>query len=665
MTQRSPDKPAFRIQQPIYPLRHSLPVLMLALSTSLMADDSVKLNDVVVTAAGYEQEMQNAPASISVITREDLENHAYRDLTDALRDVPGVVITGGGGGDRGTDISMRGMPANYSVLLVDGKKISSRESRPNGSAGFETDWLPPLATIERIEVVRGPMSTLYGSDAIGGVVNIITRKVPDQWSGNIQQDLAIQEDSKSGNYFQTTFNAGGPLIDNLLGLQVYGEVYNREEDEILYGYEDKSLQSLTSRLSLTPTENHDFTLEVGVTSQRRQAHMGMSAPSTGCRGGCTDSDTEHLDKRFALSHSGRWDIGTSETYIQRESTKNRGRDIEIITTTANTSVVMPLGDHMLTVGAYFEDEELNDNTTNRISNRTNISNSQWAVFAENEWWLTDSFALTAGTRLDNNENFGNHVSPRLYGVWSFAPQWTLKGGVSAGYRSPDLREITPDWGQVSRGGNIYGNPNLQPETSVNREIGLHFSDNQGLSTSVTLFDTDFKDKITRIQCPISICTAGPNMFGADPTYRVNVDEATTQGVEASLKALLTDSLDVSLSYTYTDSEQQSGEYKGEPLTQLPEHLFSAGLDWQATRALSPWLRVTYRGEESQPNTGPSQSAIIAPSNTLVDMGLGYQLTQRATIKAGVYNLLDKEIGYDEYGYIEDGRKYWLAMNLAF
>ena len=632
---------------------------------AVAAQETPQLNDIVVTASGFEQQISSAPASISVISREELERGHFQNVTDALRDVPGVVVTGGGAGDNGNDISIRGMPSQYTLILVDGRPQNSRESRPNGSAGFEQDWLPPLQAIERIEVVRGPMSTLYGSDAIGGVINVITRKVADTWHGNIQLDTVLQEDSASGDSRQANFYLSGPLVADRLGLQLYGRTSERDEDDIENGYEEKSLQSLTARLSLAASDNHDFTAEAGITEQDRRSLVGRSAPAEGCRGGCTDSIGEYTNSHVALTHSGRFDWGTSETFVQRERSENQSRDIEITNTTAKTSAVIPLGMHMLTVGASWEEESLEDGTTNQISDRTAVENSQWALFMEDEWMLTNAWALTGGLRLDDDDNYGSHLSPRLYSVWNMTPEWTLKGGVSTGYRSPNLREITPDWGQISRGGNVYGNPDLEPETSLNKEIALLYGNDAGLNGSLTLFHNDFEDKITRIACPINICNAGPNQFGSDPTYRVNIDDAVTQGVEASLGTPLTDTLALTASYTFTDSEQKSGEYAGEPLTQLPRHQVSATLDWDVNARLSQWTKVSYRGEESQPTTGPSQSAIVAPSYTFVDAGIGYQLNDSATVNAGIYNLFDERITYDEYGYVDDGRRVWLGLNVAF
>ncbi|RBI68259.1 ligand-gated channel protein [Vreelandella sulfidaeris] len=646
-----------------------------SITASAWAQETPRLDDMVVTASGFEQQITDAPASISVVSREELERGHYQNVTDALRDVPGVIITGGGAGDNGHDISIRGMPSQYTLILVDGRPQNSRESRPNGSAGFEQDWLPPLQAIERIEVVRGPMSTLYGSDAIGGVINVITRKVAQEWHGNVQLDTVLQENSDSGDSRQANFYLSGPLVGERLGLQLYGRTSQRDEDNILNGYEDKSLQSLTARLSLAASDNHDFTAEAGVTEQDRTSLMGRSAASEGCRGGCSDSYNDYTNQHVALTHNGRFDWGTSETFVQRERSENDSRDIDITNTTAKTSAVVPLDRHMLTVGASYEEESLDDSTTNQISDRTTVEHNQWALFVEDEWMLAENVALTGGLRVDDDENYGSHLSPRLYSVWNMTPDWTLKGGLSTGYRSPNLREITSDWGAISRGGTTYGNPDLEPETSLNKEISLLYAGDNGLSGSITVFHNDFEDKITRLRCTaVGLSTTecpAATQFDIDDegnlntNTRVNVDEAVTQGVEASLAAPLGEAVELTASYTFTDSEQKSGEYAGEPLTQLPRHQVSASLDWQVSAKLSQWTKVTYRGEESQPNTGPSQSATVAPSYTFVDSGIGYQLNESTKLNAGIYNLFDEEIDYDEYGYVEDGRRVWLGLNVAF
>ena len=285
-------------------------------ATAASGEPQLELDKVVVTAAGFEQELVDAPASISVITREDIEKRYYSDVTDALRNIPGVTITGGGSGDGGTDISMRGLPSSYTLLLVDGKRQDSRESRPNGSAGFEQDWLPPMAAVERIEVVRGPMSTLYGSDAIGGVINIITRKVPQEWHGSVTLDTVLQENRDAGDIRQANIFAGGPLIEDTLGLQVFGRTYKREEDDIINGYEEKKLNSASAKLSYTPSLDHDLILEAGMTKQERHATLGRSNPTEDCgRGGC---GIQSLSMSVVLQPGAYRTLGHSfsDSYIQ-------------------------------------------------------------------------------------------------------------------------------------------------------------------------------------------------------------------------------------------------------------------------------------------------------------------------------------------------------------
>ena len=399
----------------------------------------VQLSPVVVTASGFEQDIKEAPASITVITRDELENKFYRDAYDALQDVPGVIVTGGG--DR-RDITIRGMSSKYTLILIDGKRQSSTETRTNSdSSGVEGGWTPPLSEIERIEVVRGPMSSLYGSDAMGGVINIITRKVPKKWGGSIRLDSTLQSHSRSGDIFQGNFMLGGPIKDGLLGLQVYGQQTNRKEDDIYNGYRKRESFEVGAKLSLTPSENHSFVLEGSTKRQKYNSTLGKTvepvAPGTSCgRFGCpSSSETDYRGEKISLTHSGNWGFATSDTYVQQEDFNNKSRDMRIKNTDARTAWVAPLGDHLLTVGASYQHQKLNDQTGNQLSTGINrIKRTQWALFMEDEWSLTNSLALTGGVRYDHDENFGKHFSPRIYGVWSATDNWTIKrGGI---YRLP-------------------------------------------------------------------------------------------------------------------------------------------------------------------------------------------------------------------------------------
>lgn len=160
----------------------------------ILANETTKLNDVqvVTSATGYEQKITDAPASISVISQEDLQKKKYSNLAEAIEDVEGVDVRDGEGKTGGLNISIRGMGSANTLILIDGRRQnSSGSTTPNGFGESSNNFLPPLAAIERIEVIRGPMSTLYGSDAMGGVVNIITKKVANEWSGAINVDQTL------------------------------------------------------------------------------------------------------------------------------------------------------------------------------------------------------------------------------------------------------------------------------------------------------------------------------------------------------------------------------------------------------------------------------------------------------------------------------------------
>ena len=453
----------------------------------------------VVTASGFQQKIEDSAASISVITREQLEKRAYRDVTDALKDVPGVVVTGGGSS---SDISIRGMGSKYTLMLVDGKKVDSRGTRPNSDGpGIEQGWLPPLQAIERIEVVRGPMSSRYGSDAMGGVINVITRKTTGlAWQGSVHADSTFQENKDAGNSFQTDAYTAGSLIDGVLGLRFNGQLAHRGEDKFTQGFAEQETRSGTVVLSFKPDDHNRFDLEASRSLQDRNRTAGNSLAAK-----AKDNLYRYERTNYALTHDGQYDFGSSSSYLQQETNSNPARKMELTNTIADTHTQFILGDHYLSVGGQYRYEDLHDQGNNmKVANPAEqLTRWSWAMFVEDEWSLTDSFALTGGARMDRDQNYGSHWSPRLYGVWHLDDSWTLKGGVSTGYRSPDLRMSAANWGQVTGGGSLdgmlVGNPDLKPETSVSEEIGLLWNGHQGFNAGVTLFNTDFKNKISEVR----------------------------------------------------------------------------------------------------------------------------------------------------------------------
>ena len=366
--------------------------------TNPQSTESTKLETIVVTASGFEQEVKQAAASISVLTQEDINKKAYRDITDALKDVPGVVVTGGGSS---SDISIRGMGSAYTVFLIDGKKVNTRSVRPNSdNSGIEQGWMPSIESIERIEVIRGPMSGLYGSDAMGGVINIITKKVADTWTSSVKLDTTLQENRDSGDIHQANLYVSGPLIRNLLGLKANGTFSQRNEDDIIGGYNKQRIRAGGATLSLTPSSEHTIDLEYQRSIQNRDQTVGKTIANVSGRNGKlpTDSYTDYYRTEYSLTHRGEIGDLKTHSYIQREENENPSRSMEAINTTFNTLNQINLGSHALSFGGSYLKEELEDFGNQLViggSKLTNLDRYSWALFAEDAWNIVEPFTVTA------------------------------------------------------------------------------------------------------------------------------------------------------------------------------------------------------------------------------------------------------------------------------
>lgn len=660
-----------------------------AISVSTQAAEPVDQDKVVVTAAGFEQNIMDAPASISVISREELEKKSYNSIVDAVKNIPGLYVTGGGNMQ---DISIRGMDDSYTLYLIDGKPISAgRAVNTNGSDGGKQIALPPISMIDRIEVIRGPMSSLYGSEAMGGVINIITRRGGEQWSGTLSTEYTKSMNDLSNDEQQVNLYAAGALLPGILSAQVNGSWLGLDESDFAGGGDGAASKPDTSRkqggikLFLTPNEQNEFAFSYDSSRLESTTTPGKSVAGT------ETGSTRTYDKDvYVLSHDGRYGNLFLSTFLQQdisELVQDREKKEEV--TTLNSQATYFMGAHTLTFGGQYKIEDFTDETNGLLTSNVpgavrNVDRWIAAVFTEVDWSLTDKLNLTTGLRYNDDELFGGHLSPRIYANYRLTPEWALKGGVSTGYKQPGLAEATAGFGRGTGGGGspaphpralIIGNPDLEPEKSVSYEMGFVFdSMTTGLNTSLMLFHTNYKDKIAEDR----FCTS-PNGDRNDPSTwvcayegnnynflstRKNIDEAEMHGIEVTLDYELTPTLGLSTSYTYTDSEQKTGEFKGEPLNKIPKHMFNASLDWQQSEQLNLWMQGNYRGKTTD-YMGRTSMSDGTPGYGFVDAGLVYQLTPSARVKAGVYNLLDKEVTNDDFGVVLDGRRLNMGLTVDF
>jgi outer membrane receptor for ferrienterochelin and colicins len=331
------------------------------------ADD--QSDAIVVTAAGFEQKITDAPASITVVTEEELRQRPYMTLIDAVRDIEGVDVgeTSDKTGQR--TISIRGMGSDYTLIMIDGRRQNNHgDIYPNSFGGNQFNHIPPLDSIERIEVIRGPASTLYGADALGGVINIITKKVLDRWSGSATFGRSIQEDTDFGDDMTFDANIGGPVVPGIIGLKLRGSFYKRYPSEpdfapvvdpagvahvrgLGFGGGGKTVKntnrSYGGSMSFTPSPDHSFVFDIDYSKQVYD-NTPIVDPDTGAityplgtldgiesiwraSGGVVQPRVGYTEKQvfdrlnWAVTHHGDWGFARSFVSFAYVKTNNKGR----------------------------------------------------------------------------------------------------------------------------------------------------------------------------------------------------------------------------------------------------------------------------------------------------------------------------------------------------
>lgn len=676
---------------------------------------------VVSAASGVEKNVVDAPASVTIIGKEELESKPYRDLGEALKEVPGVSLEGTSNKLGQSAISIRGMPAGYTLFLVDGlrQNPSGDVATANLGVGVYNSFLPPLSAIERIEVIRGPMSTLYGSDALGGVVNVITKPITKEWSGSVQSQIITPESSKFGNTYQNSLYLSGPLAQRL-GLTLRGRQIYRGASQKLTNDKGQEINSffgsqyaaynLGGRLTFLPNENHLIYADIDYTYSKydnRTGQIGTLGVNSNGRGGY--EPWVGVNKLMsALAHRGHYSFGEWKNSLQYLRTENTGRLVAGKTDSPNlgknreitsndvildSRFLVYLGEHNnLNLGLEYRYENYYDLAATPASHNRNT----FALFAEDEWNILGGLTLTLGSRYNYNDKFGSNLSPRAYLVYEILNGWAIKGGVATGYKAPYANQlIDAVYGYGSQGTLAFlGNPNLKAESSVSYEIGTVFERDK-VQFSLMLFHSSFKDKIESMRVNK---TAGQTNYSAtcaiyggssnNCSLAYNADSAFSQGIEATFGLRALYGFDFDVSYTFIDSEITSGTNKGNPLSTTAKNQVIGKLGY-TYKDFSTYLQAQYKqgivntsalGNDATANALRNLfGGIYYKPSTILNLGLSYKLTQNIRLNGGIYNLLNTNFAdfrsyasgsstanVNWYGpVIQEGRRYWAQVSLDF
>ena len=657
---------------------------------------------VVVTASGFEEDVRFAPASISVIKADEIAQRGYTDLRQVLDMVEGVDTFGATGRFDTPAVSIRGMDDGYTLLLVDGVA----QVGPGIAGGMMRSFnqlantsLPTPSQIERIEVVRGPMSTLYGSDAMGGVINIITKKVTDEFHGSVSVGSILETTDDKSNTMKYNFNVAGPITHSKVGMQMRGSYLKRGPSAFGVDKEKRDYDNwnLGTRVTYTPAAGHSYYLDIDRGQNMRDGdfaqtmtmktpfHTTITAHPTGTMAQRFDRTKVVLGAQNKVGKEGTWtntlsflrnemhldaDMSTivRPMFFLRVPMEAQIRNnVKNDFFTYDTKYVTPLGDdHMLAVGARWQRESVDYHLRRKLTPHTtlppilkmarqrssddkgSLSRSSWALYGEDTWALTKKLVFTYGLRYDHPEDYDDNLSPRGYLIYMPNRNFTVKGGVATGYKAPTMLQSAPVDIHLNITGEIYrGNTGLKPEKSTTEEIGFYYHNEHDTDAHVTFFHTDFQNKIDLSD---AVNVAG---IGAVRTYE-NVGKARIHGVEVGTKFAIAPKVSAGLNWTLLTSQIKSGKNVGQPLRSTPKQAVNLRLDWMPADATDVWLSAQYRSGMYRSKQAAGLASTYHPF-TLVNMGVTHKLHDGLSVQFAVNNLLNRN--FDRAVTAADGTRY--------
>lgn len=623
---------------------------LMGVQASPASAQAVRGPETVVTATRLPTPVDRVGNAITVITEEQIRDRQITSVADVLRTVPGLAVSrlGPGAGPQ-AQVRIRGAEANQTLVLIDGIEVND----PSGGSEFDFGHL--LASgIERVEVLRGPQSALYGSDAVGGVINIITKRGSGKPSGYV---------SVEGGSFQTgRADAGVSGGSEKVSYSFYATGYHSDGVSIAsrkrgFDEADGYNQRLAGgRLGLTPIEplQLDF---VGRWSQSRlelDSFDGSTSPNS-----VVDSrDDTQISQRFGRAQAtldtfgGMWQhvagAGIADTRrddrlgkadVSRADGLRRKFDYQSNLLYASEALVP--AEHSTVFGVERETEHVvNTNAFADVDRRLTTS----SVFAQQGVTLWDALTLTAAGRHDWNDLFEDATAWRASGAYLFRSSGTkLKASYGTANKAPTVFEL---FGFTST---FRGNPALVPERARGLDVGI---EQTLLGGRAAIELTYFSNRIENL------------IQGFGNTARNLPGQSRADGIELSGRYAPVDGLDLVASYTYTDTRDAAGN----ELARRPRHVASATATYRfLEKRASATLGIDYNGDRRDlvffPFPQPTQRFVLEPY-TLVRIAGSYRLTDAVTLFARVENALNQQYE-DVFSFATSGRAAFAGVRATF
>lgn len=601
------------------------------------ADDTIQTRDVVVTASRTEQEVKETPAAVEVITKEDIENTGAETLAQALEMATGINVLENG--MVGNQSSIRGMNTNQTLIMIDGRRV--RTENTSETQNYYELQRVNMDEVERVEIVRGAASSLYGSEALGGVINIITKKPGTRggsasvdWTSR-QQDTGFRYDlGKEGKW---AWAMNGKVSD----------VRRRMKENTSNQYGKRYYFGLDGRMDVAKNKKLDFF----VNHLYEDLYMIDSAKA--------GTDYDHRRISTGLKYSGKDHLGEYEaqayyTYFDKDQ-RTRSRLTHALTSFDDMTFNSYIADgrrtfnlddrNTLTVGGEFRQEDYestrikkgslgtvtHEGITNNIGK---VSMDYGALYLQDEYAANKRWLLIPSVRWDHNNDFGDEVTGKLGTTYKLSKRTRFKANVGSAYRAPTASELYFFWKHTPTAAmtvNIQGNPNLKPEKAMIFDVG--FEAERGRTSGKITYFHNKVDNLINLNTKFGY-VPGTGMV-ANGTYE-NVDKATVQGLEVEGKQKLGSRFTLRSTYTYLDAQDDNS---GERLTGRARHKTSLQLMYKDkghgidATLWNDWLDG-YRYSSSGKN-GMTGASIM---NVVVNKKIGKQ----ASAYFGINNLTNRK-----------------------
>ncbi|MEE9272995.1 MAG: TonB-dependent receptor [Robiginitomaculum sp.] len=573
------------------------------LSIAQTSKTTLDKDEIIVTGTRLNQIASESGTSISIITAEDIETLGFEFALDAVAFAPGVTINQNGSFGGVASVRIRGMNSGQTLVLVDGVPVGD-PSTTNGSFNFAR---LDTVDIDRIEILKGTQSTLWGSDAIGGVISILTKAPHRGTGGKVFAEFGSFNTLRGG----ASFEYGGENGEYRLSANRTSTDGISKADAANGNTEDDGYNSLN--ISARGGYNFSPSVRLDTGLSYTDAKSNFDRYSSGAQGSVADGDatalTEEIFGHTKLAFSLFSDRFKNELFFGYSNTKRENL------TNGNTSyqaegkrflyryqgTVSVNGNNTLAFGLEREDAALGD--LNRVID---------SVFGLYEWKPMGNFTLSAGLRLDKHESFGSQTSPRLAAAYVLSPQIIFRASWSQGFKAPSVYQSTYICVFC---GLKEPNANLKPEEATGFDLGvdLRTADERG-ALSVTWFDQDVTNQID---------------FSYTAGYD-NIDQVNSQGLEVSASYQLLAWLRLATNYAYIDAKNGFGA----KLSRIPKHSGDLSLNIAPSGPFSGAVLVRYNGEEQNIN------GTQLDSWTRVDLNAAYRFNNTVEFYGRVENLFD-------------------------